>query len=92
LLSIAGSPDARFAALIGGSVEATVVNSPFEYRAEQEGFKVLLPIKETAESVKSDQRVEHVAAEIARKPDEIGACCAHCTTRIGKISARSVPG
>jgi ABC-type nitrate/sulfonate/bicarbonate transport system substrate-binding protein len=72
LLSIAGSPDARFAALIGGSVEATVVNSPFEYRAEQEGFKVLLPIKETAESVKSDQRVEHVAAEIARKPDEIG--------------------
>jgi ABC-type nitrate/sulfonate/bicarbonate transport system substrate-binding protein len=52
LLSIAGSPDARFAALIGGSVDATVVNSPFEYRAEQKGFKVLLSIKETAESVK----------------------------------------
>jgi ABC-type nitrate/sulfonate/bicarbonate transport system substrate-binding protein len=29
LLSIAGSPDAGFAALIGGSVDATVVNSPF---------------------------------------------------------------
>jgi ABC-type nitrate/sulfonate/bicarbonate transport system substrate-binding protein len=28
LLSIAGSPDARFAALIGGAVDATVVNSP----------------------------------------------------------------
>ena len=52
LLSIAGSPDARFAALIGGSVDATVVNSPFEYRAEQKGFKVLLSIKETAEFIK----------------------------------------
>ena len=30
LQAIAGSPDARFAALIGGSVDATVVNSPFE--------------------------------------------------------------
>jgi ABC-type nitrate/sulfonate/bicarbonate transport system substrate-binding protein len=51
------------AALIGGSVDATVVNSPFEYRAEQKGFKVLLSIKETAEFVKSDQRAEHVAAK-----------------------------
>lgn len=53
LLSIAGSPDARFAALIGGSVDATVVNSPFEYRAEQKGFKVLLSIKEIASLSKS---------------------------------------
>ena len=52
LLSIAGSPDDRFAALIGDSVDATVVNSPFESRAEQKGFEVLLSIKETAEFVK----------------------------------------
>jgi hypothetical protein len=48
------------------SVDATVVNSPFEYRAEQKGFKVLLSIKETAESVKSDQRAEQLAAKIDR--------------------------
>ena len=53
LLSVAGSPDARFAALIGGSVDATVVNSPFEYRAEQKGFKTSCSsIKEMAEFVK----------------------------------------
>jgi len=72
LLSVAGSPDARFAALLSGSVDATVVNSPFEYRAEQKGFKILLSIKETAEFVKipivglstSQQKIE-------REPDEI---------------------
>ena len=72
LLSIAGSPDARFAALIGGSADATVVNSPFEYRAEQMGFKILLGAKETAEYViiptsglSTSQR------KIDREPDEI---------------------
>ena len=72
LLSIAGSPDARFAALLGGSVDATVVNSPFEYRAEQKGFKTLLSVKETAEFVKipivglsTSQR------KIDKEPDEI---------------------
>jgi ABC-type nitrate/sulfonate/bicarbonate transport system substrate-binding protein len=72
LLSVAGSPDARFAALIGGSVDATVVNSPFEYRAEQKGFKTLLSVKETAEFVKipivglsTSQR------KIDKEPDEI---------------------
>ena len=52
LQAVAGSPDARFAALMGGSVDATVVNSPFEYRAEQKGFKTLLSVKETAEFVR----------------------------------------
>jgi ABC-type nitrate/sulfonate/bicarbonate transport system substrate-binding protein len=71
LLSIAGSPDARFAALIGGSVEATVVNSPFEYRAEQEGFKVLLSIKETAEFVKIPiNGLSTCQRKIDREPDE----------------------
>jgi len=74
LLSIAGSPDARFAALLGGSVDATVVNSPFEYRAEQKGFKVLLSIKETAEYVKipivglstSQRKIDKEPEEIVR--------------------------
>ena len=51
LQAVAGSPDARFAALVSGSVDATVVNSPFEYRAEQKGFKTLLSVKQTAEFV-----------------------------------------
>jgi hypothetical protein len=38
--------------LLAGSVDPTVVNSPFEYRAEQKGFKVSLSIKETVEFVK----------------------------------------
>lgn len=74
LLSITGSPDARFAALLGGSVDATVVNSPFEYRAEQKGFKVLLTIKETAEYVKipivglstSQRKIDKEPEEIVR--------------------------
>ncbi|HEX6768657.1 MAG TPA: ABC transporter substrate-binding protein, partial [Candidatus Binatia bacterium] len=74
LLSIAGSPDARFAALIGGSVDATVVNSPFEYRAEQKGFKTLLSVKVTAEFVKipivglstSQRKIDKEPEEIVR--------------------------
>jgi ABC-type nitrate/sulfonate/bicarbonate transport system substrate-binding protein len=72
LLSIAGSPDARFAALLGGSVDATVVNSPFEYRAEQKGFKVLLSIKETAEFVKIPiVGLSTSRRKIDKEPDEI---------------------
>lgn len=72
LLSIAGSPDARFAALIGGSVDATVVNSPFEYRAEQKGFKVLLGLKEMAEFVKIPiNGLSTSQRKIDREPDDI---------------------
>jgi len=72
LLSIAGSPDARFAALVGGSVDATVVNSPFEYRAEQKGFKTLLSVKETAEFVKIPiAGLSTTQRKIDREPDEI---------------------
>ena len=94
LLSVAGSPDARFAALLGGSVDATVVNSPFEYRAEQRGFKTLLSVKETAEFVKipivglsTSQR------KIDKEPDEIVRMLGRCATRsyICKANARLAP-
>ena len=52
LAAISGSPDARFAALIGGSVDATVVNSPLEYKAEQKGFRTLMSVRELAELVR----------------------------------------
>ncbi len=72
LLSIAGSPDARFAALVGGSVDATVVNSPYEYRAEQKGFKTLLSVKETAEFVRIPiAGLSTTQRKIDREPDEI---------------------
>lgn len=72
LQAIAGSPDARFAALLGGSVEATVVNSPFEYRAEQKGFKTLLSVKETAEYVRIPiTGLSTTQRKIEKEPDEI---------------------
>lgn len=72
LQAIAGSPDARFAALISGSVDATVVNSPFEYRAEQKGFKTLLSVKETAAFVRIPiNGLSTTQRKIEKEPDEI---------------------
>lgn len=72
LQAVAGSPDARFAALVSGSVDATVVNSPFEYRAEQKGFKTLLSVKETAEFVRIPiVGLSTTQRKIEREPDEI---------------------
>ena len=47
-----GGTSARFAALTAGVVDAAAVSSPFEYKAEQSGFRILVPFKETAEHVK----------------------------------------
>ncbi len=72
LQAIAGSPDARFAALVAGAVEATVVSSPFEYRAEQKGFKTLLSVKETAEFVRIPiAGLSTTQRKIDKEPDEI---------------------
>lgn len=72
LQAIAGSPDARFAALVAGAVEATVVTSPFEYRAEQKGFKTLLSVKETAEFVRIPiAGLSTTQRKIDKEPDEI---------------------
>src|SRR5574341_352152 len=72
LLAVAGSPDARFAALIGGSVDATVVNSPFEYRAEQKGFKTLLSVREVAEFVRIPiVGLSTTQRKIDKEPNEI---------------------
>ena len=46
-----GGTSARFAALVGGTVDATVVSSPFEHIAEQQGFRTLVSLKELAEYV-----------------------------------------
>ncbi len=72
LAAISGSPDARFAALMGGSVDATVVNSPLEYRAEQKGFKTLVSVREMAEFVKIPLTGVSVSRKkIEREPEDI---------------------
>jgi ABC-type nitrate/sulfonate/bicarbonate transport system substrate-binding protein len=72
LTAVSGSPDARFAALIGGSVDATVVNSPFEYRAEQKGFRTLASVQEVAEFVRIPLTGISVAQKkIDKEPEEI---------------------
>ena len=72
LAAVSGSPDARFAALIGGAVDATVVNSPFEYRAEQKGFRTLVSVQEFAELVRIPITGVSVAQKkIEKDPDEI---------------------
>jgi ABC-type nitrate/sulfonate/bicarbonate transport system substrate-binding protein len=72
LHAVTGSPDARFAALIGGSIDATVVNSPFEYRAELKGFKTLMSVREMAEFVRIPLTgVSTTQRKIEKEPDEI---------------------
>ena len=72
LSAVTGSPDARFAALVSGAIEATVVSSPFEYRAEQKGFKTILSVKEMAEFVKIPiAGLSTSQRKIDREPDEI---------------------
>jgi NitT/TauT family transport system substrate-binding protein len=72
LYAVTGSPDARFAALIGGSIDATVVNSPFEYRAELKGFRTLVSVREMAEFVRIPLTgISTTQRKIDKEPDEI---------------------
>ncbi len=72
LAAISGSPDARFAALVGGSVDATAVNSPFEYRAEQRGLKTLMSVAKLSELVKIPiTGISTAVRKIDKDPDEI---------------------
>ena len=40
-----GGTSARFGALLAGAVDATAVSSPYEYKAEQSGLRILVPFK-----------------------------------------------
>lgn len=72
LQTISGTPDARFAALISRAVDATVVGSPFEYFAEQKGFKTLVSVNEMAELVKIPiTGISTSQRKIDKQPDEI---------------------
>ncbi|HEX2228538.1 MAG TPA: ABC transporter substrate-binding protein [Candidatus Binatia bacterium] len=72
LQTISGSPDARFAALVSGAVDATVLNSPFEYWAEEKGFKTLVSVPQMAEFVRIPiVGVSTSQVKIQKEPDEI---------------------
>jgi ABC-type nitrate/sulfonate/bicarbonate transport system substrate-binding protein len=71
LLSIGGT-SARFAALTAGVVDAAAVSSPFEYKAEQSGLRILVSFKETAEHVKlSNAGLAATQAKMARDGSQI---------------------
>jgi len=71
LLSIGGT-SARFAALTAGVVDAAAVSSPFEYKAEQSGLRILVSFKETAEHVKlSNASLAATQAKMARDGGQI---------------------
>lgn len=72
LAAVSGSPDARFAALISGAVDATVVNSPLEYKAEQKGFKTLMSVRQLSELVRIPITGLSLAQrKIDKEPDEV---------------------
>lgn len=72
LTAVSGSPEARFAALISGTIDATVVSSPLEYKAEQRGFRTLLSVAQMSEFVRIPITGVSVAQKkIEKEPEEI---------------------
>jgi ABC-type nitrate/sulfonate/bicarbonate transport system substrate-binding protein len=71
LMSGGGNSD-RIAAVLSGSIDATVVSSPFEYMAEKQGLKTLVSARELGELVRIP--VTGIAAthkKIERDTDEM---------------------
>jgi len=72
ILTAGGGNLDRIAALVSGSIDATVVSSPFEYQAEKQGLKTLISARELGELVRIP--VTGVAAthkKIDKDADEI---------------------
>ncbi len=70
-LAIGGTSE-RFASLVGGSVDATAASSPFEYKAEKQGLKTLVTVKDLAEIVEVPNLGVGVAQrKIEKEPDQI---------------------
>jgi NitT/TauT family transport system substrate-binding protein len=72
ILTAGGGNIDRIAAVMSGSIDATVVSSPFEYQAEKQGLKTLVSARELSELVRipvTGMAVTHKKME--RDPDEI---------------------
>src|SRR5207244_13484401 len=72
LAASSGSRHADIAALLRGSVDATVVNRPLEYKAEQKGFRTLMTVRQLSELVRIPITGLSLAQrKIDKDPDEI---------------------
>jgi ABC-type nitrate/sulfonate/bicarbonate transport system substrate-binding protein len=71
LMSGGGNVD-RIAAVLSGSIDATVVSSPFEYQAEKQGLKTLVSARELGELVRIPVTgIAVTQKKIEKDPDEI---------------------
>ncbi len=71
LMSGGGNVD-RIAAVLSGSIDATVVSSPFEYQAEKQGLKTLVSAAELGKLVRIPATgVVVTQKKIEKDPDEI---------------------
>lgn len=72
ILPIGGGTPERFAALVSGTVDATVVTSPAEYQAEKQGLRVLMSASELGELVRIPiTGIGATLRKMERDPDEI---------------------
>ena len=72
ILPIGGGSPERFAALVSGSVDATVVTSPSEYAAEKQGLRVLVSANELSKLVRIPLTgIGVTQKKMEKDPDEI---------------------
>ena len=72
ILPIGGGSPERFAALVSGSVDATVVTSPSEYAAEKQGLRVLVSANELSKLVRIPLTgIGATQKKMEKDPDEI---------------------
>lgn len=71
MLNVGGTAS-RFAALVGGAVDATVVSSPFEYKAEKQGFRTIASVQELAKVVRlPNAGIAVTQTKIRANPEQI---------------------
>ena len=66
-----GGGDSRFAALLGGTVDATILNFPFNLQAEKLGFNVLLWLGEAIRGARSLSGVGVRDETIQKNPGQV---------------------
>ena len=72
ILAIGGGTPERMAAVVSGSVDATVITSPAEYAAEKQGLRVIMSAQELGQLVRIPiTGIGATQKKIAQDPDEI---------------------
>ena len=72
ILAIGGGTPERLAAVVSGSVDATVITSPAEYAAEKQGLRVIMSAQELGQLVRIPiTGIGATQKKMERDPDEI---------------------